>query len=242
MGAGFWILVVLVLGLFALAMWLLYQNEQKSERKQRLAEYIATDEFQPERTLIRCPLASNTVVGLAVNASRTRLCLVSGAQRRYLDARDLIESEVLLDGKSVTKTSRASQFAGAAIGGALFGGVGAIIGGLSGKTTTSVDAKGVKLKVTVNDLQDPVHVIDFIEPTLSGSTSPRDALRKANEWHAMLSAIIKINERNTVNALGEPQPKTLSGQLYQLHELRKSGALTEGEYQKAKARALDTAF
>src|SRR5690625_2106720 len=47
---------------------------------------------------------------------------------------DIIESEVVVDSHTITKTARGSQIGGAAVGGVLLGGVGAIIGGLSGGT------------------------------------------------------------------------------------------------------------
>lgn len=241
MDASMWIIAA-IFGLILLALWGFYQVDSGNESKKSAVSTIATDEFHPERTLVKFPMSTNALAGVAIDASHTMLCLISGEDRRYIAAIDLIESEVVVDGKTVTKTSRASQFAGAAIGGVLFGGVGAIIGGLSGKTSTGVDAKGVKLKLTVNDLQDPIHTIDFIELTNTGSTPPQAALREANEWHEMLSAIIKVNERQAaeVAPTTEILAQSMADELHRLHELRRSGALTDEEFQQAKARILSS--
>lgn len=80
---------------------------------------------------------------MAVDDSSKQLCIILGHSIQLYDYKDIIESEVVIDGKSVTKTSRASQFVGTAIGGVLAGGVGAIIGGLSGSTSTKGKVKRI---------------------------------------------------------------------------------------------------
>lgn len=55
---------------------------------------------------------------------------------------DILKSEILMDGTSITSTSAVSSVSGAILGGVLAGGVGAIVGGLSGeKETTNVPKK-----------------------------------------------------------------------------------------------------
>lgn len=171
-----------------------------------------------------------------------RACLIAGDNYRYIDGSDLIESEVLVDDETVTKTSRASQFAGAAVGAVLFGGVSAVIGGLSGKKTISVDAKGVKLRLVVNDIHQPFHDIDFIEMVSTGKTLPQAAIRKAQEWHALFSTIIKINERTdkapATDAKNSPSSGSLAAELKSLHELHLSGALSQEEFDTAKKQLI----
>lgn len=66
---------------------------------------------------------------------------------------DILASEVIEEGGTVTRTQRSSQIAGTLIGGLALGGVGAIIGGLSGTTkTTKNDMVTPLLRVIVNDI------------------------------------------------------------------------------------------
>lgn len=236
MDSSTWLWLIII-GLFALAIWGFVDISSKSQKKQDMGKSLATDTFKPDRVLIKAPAYGNSVAGVAVDAPRKTVCLINGDSKRYIDSSDLIESEVQVDGKSVTKTSRASQFAGAAIGGVLFGGVGAVIGGLTGKSTTSVDAKGVKLKLVVNELENPVHVVDFIEATAGGTTHPPTAQREANEWHELLSTIIKVNERNAQKG-EQTTTSPMTDELKKLHELKENGVLTDDEFQQAKGRIL----
>ena len=52
---------------------------------------------------------------------------------RSYSLKDLLQVEIIEDNVTITKTSRTSQVGGAIVGGMLAGGVGAVIGGLSGK-------------------------------------------------------------------------------------------------------------
>jgi hypothetical protein len=121
--------------------------------------------------------------GIAIDDQSKQVCLIKGESLRLIRYGDIIESEIIAGGDTVTKTSRASQLAGAAVGGLLLGGVGAVIGGVSGKKVTSHDVKDVWLKLLINDTSDPVHVIDFIEGVGVDRTVAKIALQEAKNWH-----------------------------------------------------------
>jgi len=80
---------------------------------------------------------------------------------RTFSYKDILESEVIIDGETVTKTSRTSQVGGAILGGIFAGGVGAVIGGLSGKTASKEKVKTIQLKIIVNDIKNPLQIIPF---------------------------------------------------------------------------------
>jgi hypothetical protein len=130
--------------------------------------------------------------------------------------KDLISSEIVEDGSTVTKTSRSSQALGMATGGLFLGGVGAMVGGLSGKQYSIEKVKRVDLKITVNDMAKPVYIVNFLNTeikhgTLSGDFLYKAARQKADEWHGRISVIIKQAEQeedtsllnNTVGKMNE---------------------------------------
>lgn len=237
------VVLVVIIGMFGLAIWGIIENDKNKGKKDDTKNVIKTDNFNPDNVLVKTPSSTNQVVGVAIDRNSNQVCLIEGESFRYIKSNELIESEVMIDGKTVTKTSRASQFAGVAVGAVLLGGVGAIVGGLSGKTITEEKAKGVKLKIVVNDINNPFHVIDFIEMTNAGSTPPKMALGEAKEWHELLSTIIKINERDAKEQ-GEKQASvgssSMSEEIRSLSELKNSGALSEEEFQEAKAKLISS--
>lgn len=107
--------------------------------------------------------------------------------------RDILQSEIIQDGVSITKTSRGSQLGGALVGGVLFGGVGAVIGGLTGNTETEQKIKKIQLKIVVNDTKSPNYYILFLSnPDDSLEKSLLDyAKEKVNSWNDIMSILIK---------------------------------------------------
>lgn len=132
-----------------------------------------------------------------------------------------------------------------AIGGVVGGGVGAIIGGLSGSTHTKQDVKQVVLKLLVNDIENPVHEISFIEMTNTGDTLSSIAIREAQSWHDILSVIIRQCENEfeltSSNSSVNEQESSLAVQLKELSILRDNGILSEVEFTKAKEKILSSA-
>ena len=120
------IVIFVVAGMFGLAIWGFTQNANNKEKKEGVKNNITKDGFKPDSLLIKIPLGSNKLIGIAIDRTSNKICLIDEDTKRYIDSIDIIESEVLIDGKTVTKTSRASQFAGAAVGAVLLGGVGAM--------------------------------------------------------------------------------------------------------------------
>lgn len=227
-------------------------RDEEAKRTQAM-EGMTTEAFVPDKSLLKISKKNAEVIGLAINAERSMLCLVQGETIRHFDTADLIASEVLVDGKMVTRTSRASQFAGFAIGGLLFGGVGSVVGGLSGKTVTQKEVKDVRLRLMVNDLEDPFHVVEMMDASL---IRPPKAIAQATEWQDLLSAIIRIKERELASrqpqqlrpaqpeaeggASAPPQITSIAGEIRKLASLRDEGLLTSEEFERVKNRLLDT--
>ncbi|WP_223837330.1 hypothetical protein [Bacillus swezeyi] len=74
----------------------------------------------------------------------------------------IIEAEVTVDDNSVSKVSRGSQLAGAMVGGAVAGGIGAVIGGLSSDKVETKRFRKITLKIKLDDFKSPIFKIDFL--------------------------------------------------------------------------------
>ncbi|OJT57516.1 hypothetical protein BFP46_04345 [Bacillus licheniformis] len=74
----------------------------------------------------------------------------------------IIEAEVTVDDNSVSKVSRGSQLAGAMVGGAVAGGIGAVIGGLSSDKVETKRFRKIALKIKLDDFKSPIFKIDFL--------------------------------------------------------------------------------
>lgn len=110
-----------------------------------------------------------------------------------MDFAQIVAAEVSIDGGAVASVNRGSQLAGAAIGGALLGPAGAVIGGLSGSSTTKQKTKRLALKIYTTDIQKPVVEavflnLDALIPV--GSPGYNEAYRPLDECLGRIKAIL----------------------------------------------------
>jgi hypothetical protein len=194
-------------------------------------------------------IGSDGNTGLAIDEQREKICLIEYKEQnittRVLAYKDLLSSEIFEDGATVTKTVRSSQLGGALLGGLALGGVGAIIGGLSGKTQTSGKIKKVELRLTVNDTQNPLHDINLLNTeTKKDSLFYKQAIQQARHWHGLLEVLIKRTDLDDKTEKTNDASKLSSGsvadELKKLVDLHDAGVLSIEEFQQQKAKLLCT--
>ncbi|MDX2275513.1 MAG: SHOCT domain-containing protein [Hyphomonadaceae bacterium] len=175
---------------------------------------------------------SRTVLGLNRDADQIVLGPITAAKQYPLSA--VAQIEVLRDGASVTTTDRGSQAAGAAIGALAFGGIGLLLGGLTGSKSNKATIHSIALKIIVDDPKSPVHVVEFFRSaekkgTDASSEFVKSAAQKVDHFHALLvNALRKRTEAEV------PKTISVSDEVARLWELRQAGALTEDEYSQQK--------
>jgi hypothetical protein len=194
--------------------------------------------FKPSREMV----GGDGATGIAVDEQSRKVCLsVSGPPptTRIVGYKDLLEAEILENGKTVTKTARTSQVGRAVLGGLLLGPVGLLAGALTAKTKSTDKVQRVDLKIVVNDTTRPVHIVNFLQGNWD-RTSPayHGAIATAREWHGLLLVLIQQADRE------DPQPSVPSvapstaDELAKLADLRDRGALTPDEFAQQKALLL----
>lgn len=163
---------------------------------------------------------------------------------RIYDYKDILRSEVVEDGDSITYTNRKSQAASTAIGYALAGGVGAIIGGLSGSKGNIKFATNVSIRIVVRDTEHPLFQIAFLnKKTEKKSNDYKKAIEKANELHAHISVIIdQASKEEELETKHAPAPSfSIADELQKVASLLDQGILSKDEYEALKAKILSKA-
>lgn len=160
----------------------------------------------------------------------------------------IIKVEVVSDDTQIASTNRGSQALGATAGALVLGGLGAVIGGLSGSSTTLSGTRRLSLRVTVDDTSKPLHEVTFFE-TQSKKGGRRGQLlfdqsaKRIAEFGAHLDAAVRRTENTDPNSdtesLSSPSSmNTISKEIGELWKLKESGALTDEEFETQKARLL----
>ena len=113
----------------------------------------------------------------------------------------ILSCELLEDGNTITTTvgKKKASIGKALVGGALFGGAGAIVGGNSGKinsksTDTNYCTK-LELKITINNLSNPCEYIKLISyRTKKDSNNYKKEYENAQNGLSLFQVITNINE------------------------------------------------
>ena len=191
--------------------------------------------------------------GIVVDTRNKQVVILRGQgahiRPTMISYRDVLSSEIIEDGESVTKTSRGSQIGGALIGGLALGGVGAIIGGLSGSSKSFDKISKIALLITINDVKNPVHYVMLLDDDTAHKKSDpayQNAMGEAQKWHGKLKVVIHQADREDRQQEQKDAGKTvvtvpqesLADELAKLGELRDRGILTEKEFASQKAKLL----
>lgn len=156
----------------------------------------------------------------------------------------IVEVETLKDGLQTSSTNRGSQVLGAAVGGVALGGVGAIIGGLSGSKTSVSGTKRLSIRITVDDLEKPIHELVFYEDFTNkggqvANFTAQEESKKMAEFVALLNTAIRKADESRQDAIPQQKkPETMTEQISELWKLKEAGALTKKEFDVQKARLI----
>ncbi|MET3658328.1 hypothetical protein [Sporosarcina psychrophila] len=146
---------------------------------------------------------------------------------------DIVDFELLEDGESIAT----GGLGRALVGGALFGGVGAIVGGVTGKRKSKDVCSSLRLKVTINDMNNPVVYINFIETkTKKDGLTYKTIEGAAQECLSVFQLICdkqKDNKKETITP-----PITVADELLKFKGLLDLEAITQDEYDVKKKELL----
>lgn len=234
------IIVLIVLGLIV-TVTVINLSDKKKEIDRTLS---SIEGFKATQLYV----GANLAAAVALDEAQERLCLLESPSRevsyRLVSYRDLLSAELFEDGVTVTKTVRSSQAIGAIVGGVAFGGVGAVVGALTGRSESETGKVNyIDLRLVINDTSNPNFDIRFL--ALKSSRDGllyKQAMQQARHWHSLVAVLIKRADSDTsrkenLETVTRALP-SVADELRKLVDLRDSGALSSEEFQVQKARLL----
>ena len=253
----FWtsfILIMIVIVVAAIVHGLIMRNADRQRISEMEEKLNGLENFNATQKVIGLDVKT----GLAIDEQRKKICLIKYNNGNIaLDTmpyNDVLASEISENGNTITRSSRSSQLGGALIGGLALGGVGAIIGGLSGKTVSSDNVQRIDLHLIVNRTNSPVHSINFFEDIgdddyygiKKSSAAYQKIMHEARHWHSLLQVIIrqadeddKIKEREvTQKTLNSTEHKSVTDQIKELVALRDQEVISDKEFTTLKEKLL----
>lgn len=144
----------------------------------------------------------------------------------------ILDFELLEDGDSITKGGLGSAVAG----GVLFGGVGAIVGGVTGGKKTKALCNSLKIKITFRDCYRQNIYIDLITAqTKTSSIIYKSAYKTAQD---ALSALQIACDKTSRNSTIEEKPISEADEILKFKKLLDDGIISQEEFETKKKQLL----
>ncbi|MEK3719237.1 SHOCT domain-containing protein [Paenibacillus sp. FSL H8-0034] len=237
--------------------WISNAKEKEQEREEktntRLNAFHGNIRVNKGFNVSKKIIAADLDTAICLDEESKTICLMYAGMKtsKVYSYKDILEVEVVEDGNTITKTSRGSQVGGALIGAVLAGGVGAIIGGLSGSKVQSNRINRIDLKMVVNDTEKPVVFINFMneydEATgikdtrgeKKDSKKYKSAYEKVTQWHGLMSVLIKrADEDDKTEVARIDNSNSVANEISKLFKLQTEGIITKDEFERQKEKLL----
>ncbi|NHN31491.1 SHOCT domain-containing protein [Paenibacillus agricola] len=266
---GWVALVALVCGLIGLYYSLKSMEKEKEDYKVNEASQVRkkiseAKDFTPTEIFI----SEDHLLAIALDNSKQKVCFVFTNGKRINETfvlnsilylyKDILHSEIQENGTSISSTSRSSQLAGAAIGGLLAGGIGALVGASGATQTISQKVNKLEMKIVVDDINHPTWYISFLEPVQAiigfdiKSIAYQNARKDAERWHSLLKVLIrradeeedKMKHNEIVSSIDNASSRnatssSVADELRKLGDLLKDELITKEEFEDHKKKLLN---
>lgn len=151
---------------------------------------------------------------------------------------EILEDNILLSSKSTTRT-----IGGALLGGAIAGGAGMIVGGLSGNTKQKKEVSKMTVKIKIRDFSTSSLSIVCYDASKANGQIYNTELQNAQKIADYVSVIIDevdSQDKQAQNAKQDiPKISSVADELTKLAALKDQGILTDEEFQFQKKKLLN---
>lgn len=153
---------------------------------------------------------------------------------RSLSYTDIIDYELIENEETITK----GGLGRAVVGGILCGGVGAVVGGVTGGKKSKAICSSLRLRITVRDMNNPAVFVDFIKVnTKKSSFVYKEMSNQAQQCVATLQLICDQLEAEQ-SAAAAPSGLSTAEEIKQFKDLLDQGIITQEEFEGKKKQLL----
>ena len=230
-----------------------WENNKKEERSDAMQQKISGIE---NFTISRKVDGFGGFYIFAIDEINEKIALVTESVNHIVSFSEIIGVELIEDGNTVSKKSTTRTIGGAIVGGVLAGGVGTIVGGLSGNSTQKSKISSLSVKILLRSLDKPSLLITCFD-SRTMTTEHKASIetdgklesyiykigkKNADDIKDLVSVIIDRTDTKNGAIPVEIAPKpsnSIADEILKLNELKEKGILTEEEFTLQKNKILN---
>lgn len=201
-GSGWFILLAFFFVGLLIYSNVLYSRKNLFEMEKSLETTLNNINFEADLSYISDDFLS--IIALNKLESKLVIAKRNDIQEKFstffYDFNDILECSIELDNQTIIQSSKSSAIGNAVVGGALFGSIGAVVGGINSEKIANEKIYKATLSIMLNDIDSPSHEINFLNSNMlidRNSESYKTIYNELSRWHKTLSVIIKRNELNS---------------------------------------------
>ena len=203
-------------------------------------------DFTPTQKVI----GYNNLYTFAIDEINRKVAYFDEKQETFIPYEEIISVDLIEDNTTVSSKSTMRTFGGAIIGGALGGGAGAVVGGLSGDAEMKKKISSIQVRLRIRDISMPTLIIKCFDckTMTSGSDIGTDGIsgliynkciQHANQIVDLISVIIDDVDRKQKHSTISNTSSSVADELTKLADLKAKGILSEEEFSLQKSKLLN---
>ncbi|MBQ8701743.1 MAG: SHOCT domain-containing protein [Prevotella sp.] len=175
------------------------------------------------------------------------IAIVKSSSIQVLRYSDIVSISYEENGNNVYNKS----LGGAVVGGLLFGGVGAIVGGNTAKATQNKEVNSMSIKILLKSTSNPTIILNIYSGVTlktkdaANRTLYEGLMKEVTGIKDIFSIIIDVTDKHSTQAASAPTPLmsstgSVADELAKLAKLKEAGILSEEEFNAQKSKLLNS--
>lgn len=235
------IVIIVLLGIFYMSKEMEMNDKTTENNSNEVDTKLKNRDFKTSK--IRCFSTNENKQQFRLDLEHKQIAICSIFPYQKIDIinfSDIIECQIIEDSNTVMK----GDVGRAVVGGALAGGVGAIVGANTRASKNVINS--LQIRIITKNISNSLYTIDLIKTEIGkNSMEYRNAMNFANNVYAILTSIITNNNKVSNNLGGKKTMEQNDNsnfieQLERLSKLKNDGMITEKEFEESKQKILNS--
>jgi hypothetical protein len=232
-GFCWFLIIILFVALVVVIIAGFNKGKEQIANKSNLQSQLRANNFNDEKTIDIVSINVYKQISFDFTNKKLAIIDVIANSLEYVQFEKIIECEIIEDNTTIMK----GGIGRAVVGGVLAGGIGAVVGSTTRKSSDMV--RNLSIRIITNDISNALVLITLIDQEIKRDiTVYKNCMSAAQEIYSTIISIIESNKKLLGDSTAEVT-KSIANQIRDLGKLKEEGLITEEEFTAKKSKLLD---